>query len=88
VPEGDTIAKAARVLERALTGKTLVRVEIRRRSAAPEPGVRVLEVEAIGKHLMIRFDNGRTLHTHMQMTAAGVCIARATVGPGPGTRLG
>ncbi len=68
MPEGDTIARAAIRLDRALTGRTLTRVEIRRATRVPAVGVRVLAVESIGKHLMIRFDDGNTLHTHMQMS--------------------
>ena len=38
--------------------------------APPEPGDRVERVEARGKHLLIRFAGGTTLHTHMRMTGA------------------
>jgi endonuclease-8 len=31
-------------------------------------GSRVTAVEPVGKHMLIRFDNGLTLHTHLRMT--------------------
>ena len=37
-------------------------------TAPPEPGERIDRVEARGKHLLIRFAGGTTLHTHMRMT--------------------
>jgi endonuclease-8 len=71
VPEGDTIFRTAAVLRTALAGKPLVRFETPRRRFAPfEDGVRVRSVEARGKHLLIAFDDGRVLHTHMQMSGS------------------
>ena len=54
----------------ALAGRELRRVEIRRDPRGvrpPPPGTRVTEVVARGKHLLVRFDDGATLHTHMQL---------------------
>ena len=72
MPEGDTIHRAAARLHAALAGKTLNRLEARRLApdALPPPGVEVSEVEARGKHLLVRFADGRTLHTHMRMSGS------------------
>jgi endonuclease-8 len=70
MPEGDTIHRAAHTLARAIGGQ---RVTGWRSHAAELSGVddlvgRTVEaVEARGKHLLVRFDDGRTLHTHMRM---------------------
>jgi len=66
MPEGDTISRAAFTLRRALAGKTVRRF----RSAAGGgalAGRRVESVESAGKNLLVRFDDGRTLRTHMRM---------------------
>jgi endonuclease VIII len=65
MPEGDTIFRTAERLRKALQGKRVV-------SARPDQlkrlaGQTVIDVQPVGKHLMIRFDNGLTLHTHMRM---------------------
>lgn len=77
MPEGDTIFRIAAVLRRTLLG-----ARIDRASAQPRPGLRrvpdverivgsiVGSVEARGKHLLIGFDNGLTLRTHLRMTGA------------------
>jgi endonuclease-8 len=71
MPEGDTILRTARVLDRALTGRTVVRFEAPRLAGRrPEPGATVTGVEARGKHLLIHFDDGLSLHTHMRMTGS------------------
>jgi endonuclease-8 len=70
VPEGDTVRRWAEQLRDALAGRALRRAEIRRDPRGlrpPAPGVRVSDVEAHGKHLLVRFDDGATLHTHMMV---------------------
>jgi endonuclease VIII len=68
VPEGDTIHRTARNLALALAGRRVVRFETpRRRGISPPPGAVVDAVEAQGKHLLVRFDDGLVLHTHLQM---------------------
>jgi endonuclease-8 len=59
------------MLRGALEGAVVTGFEApraRRTTAAPEPGDRAERVEARGKHLLIRFAGGATLHTHMRMT--------------------
>jgi formamidopyrimidine-DNA glycosylase len=65
MPEGDTIHRTATMLGSALEGKVLLsaRPETLRRLA----GTTVTAVEPVGKHLVIRFDNGLALHSHMRM---------------------
>jgi formamidopyrimidine-DNA glycosylase len=68
MPEGDTIFRTAEKLRAALKGKRVV-------SARPDQlkrlaGTIVIDVQPVGKHLMIRFDNGLALHTHMRMRGA------------------
>jgi endonuclease VIII len=71
VPEGDTIFRTARALHRALAGRTVVRFEARRlRFRDFRPDARVASVEARGKHCLVHFDDGRTLHTHLRMTGS------------------
>jgi len=69
VPEGDTIFQTAAALRPLLVGQQIVRASAR----APGPqiqrviGSHVLSVEPVGKHMIIRFDNGLALHTHLRM---------------------
>jgi endonuclease-8 len=73
VPEGDTIHRTAASLRAALQGDVVTGFESPRALAAgPKPmeGARVEAVEARGKHLLIRFEGGTTLHTHMRMTGS------------------
>ncbi|GGM38004.1 endonuclease VIII [Longimycelium tulufanense] len=69
MPEGDTVYLAGRRLHAALTRQRLVRGELRhpRLSTVDLAGRRVLSVRSVGKHLLIRFDDGTTLHTHFRM---------------------
>ena len=69
MPEGDILRRTARTLDRALTGNALVRAELRWPDAAGVDlvGRTVLGTSAYGKHLFTRFDDGRSLHTHLRM---------------------
>lgn len=69
MPEGDILRRTARTLDQALTGATLVHAELRWPSVAGVDlvGRTVLGTQAYGKHLFTRFDDGRTLHTHLRM---------------------
>jgi endonuclease-8 len=69
MPEGDSIHKAAARLRPVLLGQTLVRFEAARAHVPlPRPGVTITEVEAHGKHLIVRFDDAHVLRTHLGMT--------------------
>ena len=71
MPEGDTIFRTARTLRRVLDGHEVTAFEAPRlRGAHPLPGERVTRVESRGKHLLIAFEGGAILHTHMQMDGA------------------
>ena len=76
MPEGDTIHYAANRIRPVLAGH--VPDEI----ATPHPrfgrarwperlaGRAVTAVDAIGKHLLLRFEGGLTIHSHLRMTGA------------------
>jgi endonuclease-8 len=71
LPEGDTIHRSARRLRDALEGRCVARFELRRDPKGvrpPAPGTTISAVDARGKHLLMEFNDGATLHTHMQMT--------------------
>jgi endonuclease-8 len=71
LPEGDTLHRTASALDRALGGKELVRMEAPRLLFRPFPaGTIVVGAEAVGKHCLVAFDDGRTLRTHMRMTGS------------------
>jgi endonuclease-8 len=72
MPEGDTILRAARRLARVLAGKRVAHFAspLAGLADAGIAGRRVDAVAAIGKNLIIHFDDGRALHTHMRMNGA------------------
>jgi endonuclease-8 len=69
VPEGDTVYLAGKRLHAALAGHRLVRGELRHPRLAEHDlaGRTVLGVRSVGKHLLTRFDDGRSLHSHFRM---------------------
>src|ERR687895_120092 len=73
MPEGDSIFRAARTLQRALAGRAVTRFEsvfprlTRIDHDAPICGRIVERVEARGKHLLMWFSGGLVLRTHMRM---------------------
>jgi len=71
VPEGDTLFKAAARLRPALEGHQLTRFEAPRLVGdAPRLGERIERVLARGKHLLIHFERGLVLRTHLRMTGS------------------
>jgi endonuclease VIII len=67
VPEGDTIHGAARQLRAAFGTDTLAAFE-GPRVRGPQPVLgSPMEITARGKHLLVGFDGGVTLHTHLGM---------------------
>ena len=71
MPEGDTLHRIANRLRPALAGATLRRFEAPRLLGdRPTPGLTIEGVEAVGKHLLVHFDSGLTLRTHLGMTGS------------------
>jgi endonuclease-8 len=73
MPEGDTIFRAARTLNRALAGRTVIRFDsvFSRLTRVNEQlridGRTIERVDARGKHLLIWFSGDLVLRTHMRM---------------------
>jgi endonuclease-8 len=73
MPEGDTIYRAARTLDRALAGRTVTRFETvlpvlsRIDQDKPLAGRTIQGVASAGKHLLMRFSGDLVLRTHMRM---------------------
>ena len=77
MPEGDTIFRTAEVLRATLLDRRITEAR-----AQPQPGLRrvpdltrlvgatVTGVQARGKHLLIGFDNGLTLRSHLRMNGS------------------
>ncbi len=71
MPEGDTIHGVAARLGPVLVDQPVLGIELPRLATTPPPaGVIVRSVEARGKHLLISFDDGHVLHTHLRMTGS------------------
>lgn len=72
MPEGDTLARTADGLRPLLVGRTVTAAS----AARPGPqvtrivGSRIDGVEAVGKNLLVRFDNGLELRTHLRMNGS------------------
>lgn len=69
MPEGDTVWLAAQRLHERMAGHIITASDFRWPSLATASvtGQTLLEVVPRGKHLLFRFDDGRTLHTHFRM---------------------
>ena len=71
MPEGDTVHRAARLLDRSLSGDVLVRTDFRvpQHATADLAGATVVETVSRGKHLLTRIDGDErwTLHTHLKL---------------------
>ncbi|MDQ7992604.1 MAG: DNA-formamidopyrimidine glycosylase family protein [Propionicimonas sp.] len=80
MPEGDAVWRTARRLHEALAGRVLLAADLRwpNLSTARLAGVGVDEVVPRGKHLLARFDNGWTLHSHLRMDGSWVVEPTAT----------
>ena len=68
MPEGDTLWRTAAALRPRLLERAV-------RRAWPQPlarltGKRVVGIDANGKHLLMRFEGGLILHSHMRMTGS------------------
>ncbi len=74
MPEGDTIFRTANVLRAVLVGRVVTGATARAQPGMrtvpdldPLVGASVTGVESRGKHLVIRFDRGLALRTHLRM---------------------
>ena len=69
VPEGDSVYRLARRLDKALVGRTVVRSDLRvpRLATRDLAGRTVLAHDTHGKHLLTRFSGDATLHSHLRM---------------------
>jgi endonuclease-8 len=76
MPEGDTIYRAARTLNRALAGHRIKRFEAALAALAqvdrdrPIAGRTVERVESAGKHCLMHLSDGLVLRTHMRMNGS------------------
>jgi endonuclease-8 len=76
MPEGDTIFRAARALQKALGGKVVTRFESvfpklnRVDEDAPIADRTIRAVESRGKHLLMHLSGGLSLRTHMRMSGS------------------
>jgi endonuclease-8 len=72
VPEGDTLFRTAAGLRPHLVGRTVTTARARRPGPQIERvvGTTIEAVESQGKNLLIRFDNGLELRTHLRMNGS------------------
>jgi endonuclease-8 len=74
MPEGDTLFRTAAGLRPYLVGRTVTAARTAGPGAVPQVsrivGREITAVEAIGKNLLIRFDNGLELRTHLRMNGS------------------
>ena len=77
MPEGDTIHRVAAVLRGALRSGPITDFLARgARGPRPAIGATIEVIEARGKHLLIRFEGGITLHTHLRMEGSWRVLER------------
>jgi endonuclease VIII len=72
MPEGDTIRRLANKIQARFAGQRCLKTVTRdpRLVGIDFTGTTLLEADAVGKHLLVRFDDGRTLHAHLLMTGS------------------
>lgn len=71
MPEGDTLFRTAAGLRPYLVGRTVTAARVAGPGAVPQIhrviGQQINAVDSLGKNLLIRFDNGLELRTHLRM---------------------
>jgi endonuclease-8 len=71
VPEGDTLFRTAAGLRPYLVGRTVTAARAAGPGSVPQlgriVGREICAVESLGKNLLIRFDNGLEIRTHLRM---------------------
>jgi len=74
MPEGDTLFRTAAGLRPYLVGRTVVAARTGGPGSVPQIGRiigrEITAVEALGKNLLIRFDNGLEIRTHLRMNGS------------------
>ena len=74
MPEGDTLFRTAAGLRPYLVGRTVTAARTGGPGAVPQVGRivgrEITAVEALGKNLLIRFDNGLEIRTHLRMNGS------------------
>ena len=89
MPEGDTIYRAAAAVRKAIEGHRVVAFESPRKLALEQAGAdlvgqKVARVEARGKYLVVHFEDGRRLETHLKMTGRWRTLAVGRAWPRSG----
>ena len=69
MPEGDTVWRVCHRLHEAAAGQVITKTDFRVPQLATSDltGETLVEVVPRGKHQLLRFSNGLTLHTHLRM---------------------
>lgn len=74
MPEGDTLFRTAAGLRPYLVGRTVTAARTGGPGAVPQVGRivghEITAVETLGKNLLIRFDNGLEIRTHLRMNGS------------------
>lgn len=72
MPEGDTLRILATRITDRFSGDRVERSAVRdpRLVGVDFAGMTLVEADAYGKHLFVRFDDGRSLHAHLMMTGS------------------
>ena len=74
MPEGDTLFRTAAGLRPYLVGRRVSAARTGGPGAVPQVqrivGHEITAVESLGKNLLIRFDNGLELRTHLRMNGS------------------
>ncbi len=74
MPEGDTLFRTAAGLRPYLVGRTVTAARTAGPGALPQVarivGRQITSVESLGKNLLIRFDNGLEIRTHLRMNGS------------------
>ena len=79
MPEGDTIRKLAERITQRFAGERVERCVTRdpRLVGVDLTGTTLVGADAVGKHLLVRFDDGRTLHAHLRLDGSFVVGPRS-----------
>ncbi len=82
MPEGDTLRRLANQIDQRFAGGVVERSAMRDPRIANVDLARrtLVGADAYGKHLFVRFDDGRTLHAHLLMTGS-FCVGRPSREP-------